>query len=180
MKTNSQRILEREIYTKHAFLVIYFVFLCTAKDHLKFDKTYKSIYSSDLRFKKENISTSMAAFLDLSIVIENSKFKTQLCGKRDSFPFSIVCMPHLDGNILLNIYYAFIGSKNLIVILKISKIIILDSNTFSTLSNNLLKRMKKEGTKQGFTISVLNKIFDKDLMFSRFLQTQQITSSNIF
>ena len=60
--------------------------LCTINDHLKF-KNFKNIYHLELQLKKEIISTSEASFLNLSIKIESKKLKTQLCDKRDAFPF---------------------------------------------------------------------------------------------
>lgn len=55
--------------------------------------------------KKENISTSKLSFVDLSIIIENQKFKSQLCDTKAEFPFSIICMPHLEKkNISSNTY----------------------------------------------------------------------------
>ena len=70
----------------------------------EFDRNFKNIHPSELQLKKENILTSEASFLDLSIITENKKFKTQLCDKRNTFSFSIVCMPHLDRNMPLNIF----------------------------------------------------------------------------
>ena len=52
--------------------------LCAIVNHLEFGRNFKNIYPSELLLKKENISTSEASFLDLSIIIENVKFKAQL------------------------------------------------------------------------------------------------------
>ena len=71
---------------------------------------YNLIYLSELQLKKENIATFDASFLELSIVIENKKLKTQLYDKRDAFYFSIFCTPHLDSQILSNIYYVSVDS----------------------------------------------------------------------
>ena len=65
-------------------------------------------------------------------------------------------MPNLDSNIPSNIYDARIGSE----ILRFARINS-DINTFTTLSNRLLKRMKKQGRKHRSIISMLNKIFGK-------------------
>ena len=45
--------------------------LCTISSHLEFDKNLENIYPLQLLLKKENILTSKALFLDLSIKIEN-------------------------------------------------------------------------------------------------------------
>ena len=62
---------------------------------------------------------------------------------RDVFSFSIVCMPHFDCNVPLNIYYASISSGMLSFTKNTS-----DINTFVILPNRLLKRMKKQGSKR--------------------------------
>ena len=53
------------------------------------NKNYKGIYASELELKKESISISKASFWDVSVIIENERFKTKLY-KRDTLyaPFS--------------------------------------------------------------------------------------------
>ena len=53
---------------------------------------------SELKLK-ENISTFKVSFLGLATIGKNEKYKTQLYDKRDALSFSIVWMPHLDGNV---------------------------------------------------------------------------------
>ena len=77
------------------------------------NRNFKNVYPSDVKLKKENILTSDASFLELSIIIGNKKFKTQLYDKRDASLFSFGCMPHLDSNIQENLSYASIGSETL-------------------------------------------------------------------
>ena len=62
---------------------------------------------------------------------------TQLCDKRNVSPISIDCMPHLDSNIPSNIYYASKSFEVLMITRTTS-----DINTFLTLSDRLLKRMR--------------------------------------
>ena len=121
------------------------------------------------------MSTSEASFLDLCIINENKKFKIPLYDKRDMFSFSIVFMPHFDSNIPSNIYYASIGSGILSFVKTTS-----DINTFVTLSNRLLKRMKKQGSKRRIIISMLNKSFGKHFSIFNLFAEQQQTSSNFF
>lgn len=66
--------------------------LCATKNHLEFDRNFKSIYLSELQLKNEKMSTSVALFLDSSIIIEIKTFKIQFNDKRDAFPFSVVLM----------------------------------------------------------------------------------------
>ena len=59
-----------------------------------------------------------------------------LLDKRDAFPFSIVCMPHLDSNIPGNTYSASIVSEIFGFVRTTS-----NSSTFTTLFENILKIM---------------------------------------
>ena len=102
--------------------------LCAMNNHLELNRNFKNICPPELQLKKENVSTSEASFLDLSIIIENNNFKIQLYDKRYAFPFSIVGMPHLDNYIPSNIYHASIASENL----RFTRTT-LDINTFVTL-----------------------------------------------
>ena len=79
---------------------------------------------------------------------------TKLYDKRDTFPFSVVCMPHSDSDISSVIYYASKGSEILRLARTISHI-----NTFATRSNSYLKRMQKQRSRQRSIISMLIKIF---------------------
>ena len=65
-------------------------------------------------------------------------------------------MRHLDSSIPSNIYYTSIGSK----IPRFDRTAS-DSNTFIRLSNQLLKRMQKQGSKHRSIIFMLNKRIGK-------------------
>ena len=52
-----------------------------------------------------------ATFLELDITIENGMFVYKLFDKRDDFPFSIVRMPDLSGNIPDHIFYGSVMSE---------------------------------------------------------------------
>ena len=93
--------------------------------------------------------------------------KTQLYDKRGTSHFSIAHMPHLDSNNPSNIYYASIDSK----MLRFARST-LDINTFVTLSNHILTRMQKQGSKHRSIIFKLNKIFGKHFtVFNIFADT---------
>ena len=77
---------------------------CAINDYVEFDRNFKNKYHQKLQVKKENTSTSVASFSETSLKIEKKKIKTRLYDKRDAFPPSIVCMPHLDSNILSNVH----------------------------------------------------------------------------
>ena len=90
------------------------------------------MYPPELQATKESITTFQTSFLDLSIIIENKKFKIGLFDKRNAFPFSIARMPHFDSNTPSNVYHASIASE----ILRFA-VTTFDSNTFITLANQL-------------------------------------------
>ena len=125
-------------------------------NHLELHRNFENVCPSELQLKKENISTLEASPLDLSIIIENKKLKTQLYDERDGFLFSIVLMPHLDSNIPSDIYYASIGSE----ILKFARSTS-DINTFLTLFSCLLRKMQQQESKHRPITYMLNKLFGK-------------------
>ena len=80
MKTNGYWILKRDLGKPGLFRYrfCFINYLCATNDHQEFDNNINNIYPSELQLKKE---------------------------KRDAFPFSIVCVLHLDSKIPLNIHY---------------------------------------------------------------------------
>ena len=79
--------------------------LCAINDGALFERVYRDIYPDELELKKEH-SGQHATFLNLDITIKEGIFVYKLYDKRDSFPFSIVRMPHLDSNIPESIFYS--------------------------------------------------------------------------
>ena len=65
--------------------------LCVINDHLEFDRNFKNIYSSELRLNKENISTSEASFLDLSIITEKNLRLSPMIREMHSLFLLFVC-----------------------------------------------------------------------------------------
>ena len=81
-------MLKNEICIRRGFYMFHFIDnLFAINNHLEFDRNFKNIYPSELHLKKDNISACKASFLDLSIIIENQKFKNQIYDKTDAFPF---------------------------------------------------------------------------------------------
>ena len=83
---------------------------CNLNDHGEFSRSYHEIYSSELQLKCEHQGLH-ATFLDLDIQIVDGVFIYKLFDKRDGFPFSIVRMPDLSGNIPSFIFYGSIMSE---------------------------------------------------------------------
>lgn len=73
--------------------------LCGLNNHNEIGKNWKKIYPKELILNKENEHDNEASFLDLLIKVEDNKFCTKIYDKRDAFPFDIVSLPDLRGNI---------------------------------------------------------------------------------
>ena len=83
---------------------------CNLNDHGEFARSFKEIYPEELYLKCEHQGTK-AKFLDLHVQIIDRIYVYKLFDKRDDFPFSIVRMPDLSGNLPAFIFYGSIMSE---------------------------------------------------------------------
>ena len=83
---------------------------CNLNDGGEFGRSFRSIYPSELELKCEHQGTH-ATFYDLEINIVDAIFVYKLFDKRDDFPFFIVRMPDLGGNIPNHVFYGAIMSE---------------------------------------------------------------------
>ena len=83
---------------------------CNLNDHGQFKVSCESIYPSELQVKCEHEGLH-ATFLELDITVEEGLFIYKLFDKRDNFPFSIVRMPDLSGNIPNHVFYGSVMSE---------------------------------------------------------------------
>ena len=83
---------------------------CNLNDAKEFSKSFLGIYPSHLQLKCEHEGIH-ATFLELDILVEENMFIYKLFDKRDTFPFSIIRMPDLTGNIPSSMYYGSIMSE---------------------------------------------------------------------
>ena len=83
---------------------------CNLNDSGQFKNASQTIYPPELEVKCEH-EGQHATFLELDIVIENGLFVYKLFDKRDEFPFSIVRMPDLSGNIPDHVFYGSVMSE---------------------------------------------------------------------
>jgi len=120
-----------------------------------FLNSYKDIYPSSLELKLEH-SGSSATFLDLDITIVSGKFKYKLFDKRESFPFHIVRMPHLDSNIPSFIFYSSIFSE----FLRIARCC-LYLDDFICNAHALFTRMKNQGGNERNIIRQVNRLKER-------------------
>ena len=88
---------------------------CNINDQSEFGNSFKEIYPSELELKCEH-SGLHATFLDLEVNIVDSVFVYKLYDKRDAFPFHIIRMPDINGNIPSNIFYGSILSEFLKIV----------------------------------------------------------------
>ena len=95
----------------------------------------------------------MVVFLDLVIIIKNRTFVYKLFDRKDVCPFSIALMSHIDNNIQQIIIYSAIKGKFLRIVCWT-----LCLHNFITKAKYLLKRIKKQGSKDNKIDNTLEKI----------------------
>ena len=76
----------------------------------EFGRSYHQIYPSYLQLKCEHQGTH-ATFMDLEVNISDGIFVYKLFDKRDGFPFFIVRMPDLSGNIPSHVFCGSVVSE---------------------------------------------------------------------
>ena len=122
---------------------------CNLNDGGEFGRSFHAIYPPELELKCEHQGTH-ATFLDLDINISNGIFVYKLFDKRDDFPFFIVRMPDLSGNIPNHVFYGSVMSE----FLRIARCTLL-YNDFLKSAIALFKRMVNQG---GSEIQILKQI----------------------
>ena len=108
-------------------------------DRGEFGASCREIYPTELELKVEH-QGDHATFLELDISIQEGCYIYKLFDKRDDFPFSIVRMPDIHGNIPNNIFYGSVMAE----ILRIARASLLYKD-FVTSMIKLLTRMKNQG-----------------------------------
>ena len=122
---------------------------CNLNDSGEFGKSYREIYPSNLDLKCEHEGTH-ATFLDLDITIQDGYFIYKLFDKRDNFPFFIVRMPDLSGNIPSFVFYGSVMSEFLRIARSTLRYV-----DFLPVAISLYKRMLNQG---GSEAALLNQI----------------------
>ena len=128
---------------------------CSINDSDEFDKSYLEIYPPELQLKCEH-KGSHATFLELDISIVDNTFVYKLYYKRDAFPFFIVRMPDLSGNLPEKIFYSAIGSE----LLRIARAT-LQYRDFADKAIALKERMLKQGACPNRIGRCINKVFSR-------------------
>ena len=97
-----------------------------------------------------------ATFLELDIEIIDNTFVYKLFYKRHAFPFSIVRMPDLSGNIPSHIFYGSVFSE----FLRIARATLRYAD-FIPKAKELIKRMLQQGAKLSTILRQIDKLMDK-------------------
>ena len=114
-----------------------------------YGRSFREIYPSNLELKCEHHGLH-ATMLDLDITVVDGIFIYKLFDKRDNFPFFIVRMPDLSGNIPSHIFYGSVMSE----FLRIARSTLRYSD-FLPVCIGLYKRMINQG---GSELKLLNQI----------------------
>ena len=122
---------------------------CNLNDDNEFGRSFREIYPNELELKCEHQGTH-ATFLQLDITIRDGIAVYKLFDKRDNFPFFIVRMPDLGGNIPSHVFYGSVMSE----FLRIARSTLLYSD-FLPVASSLYKRMLNQG---GSQVKLLNQI----------------------
>ena len=128
---------------------------CNLNDGGEFGRSFHEIYPKELELKCEH-SGSHATFLDLEITIVDGIFVFKLFDKRDNFPFFIVRMPDLSGNIPSHVFYGSVMSEFLRIAR--STLLYLD---FIPVASNLFKRMLNQGGSETKLLQQINKAISR-------------------
>ena len=138
---------------------------CNINDDGEFSRSYQEIYPEELQLKCEHQGTH-ATFLelDLDVQIVDCIFNYKLFDKRDDFPFSIVRMPDLSGNIPSFIFYGSIMSEFLRIARSTRQV-----EDFLPRAKKLCDRMVSQGGSKNVVLKQIRKAISRHpLPFSKF------------
>ena len=139
---------------------------CNLNDGGEFGRSFHLIYPNDLELKCEH-QGSHATFLDLEINVSNGIFVYKLFDKRDNFPFFIVRMPDLSGNIPSHIFYGSIMSE----FLRISRSTLLYTDFLPFASNLYTRMINQGGSKMKILQQISKAITRHPLSFTKYSKT---------
>ena len=136
---------------------------CNLNDGGEFGRSCHLIYPQDLELKCEH-QGSHATFLDLEINIVDGTYIYKLFDKRNNFPFFIVRMPDLGGNIPSHVFYGSVMSE----FLRISRCTLLYSD-FLPSAISLFTRMINQGGSESIILKQISKAICRyPVPFSKF------------
>lgn len=141
---------------------------CNLNDSGQFKNSCQNIYPPDLQVKCEH-EGQHATFLELDISVKDGVFVYKLFDKRDEFPFFIVRMPDLSGNIPDHIFYGSVMSE----FLRIARATLLYPD-FLIKAKELFTRMANQnGNKHMLLLQLKKAIVNHSDIFRRYHKTSQ-------
>ena len=121
-------------------------------DDGEFGRSYHLIYRPELELKCESNGND-GTYLELAIHIKDGQFVYKLFDKRDGFPFEIVRMPDLTGNIPEHIFYGTFSAE----CLRISRATLMYED-FEPRIKQIYKRMCNQGGNSKKLIRTFKKV----------------------
>ena len=141
---------------------------CNLNDSGQFKNACQSIYPPELHVKCEH-EGQHATFLELDITVQDGMFIYKLFDKRDEFPFSIVRMPDLSGNIPDHVFYGSVMSE----FLRIARATLL-YHDFIPKAKTLFNRMvNQNGDKHMLLLQLKKAVVKHEQIFGRFQKSVQ-------
>ena len=147
---------------------------CNLNDNGEFGKSFLEIYPQELQLKCEHQGTH-ATFLDLDITIIDGTYIYKLFDKRDDFPFFIVRMPDLRGNIPSHVFYGSVMSE----FLRISRCTLLYSDFLPSATNLFNRMVKQGGSKYQLARQITKAMSRHPTPFSKYPKSAQEIMSDI-
>ena len=125
---------------------------CNINDNAEYQRSYAEIYPKELELKCEH-EGKHATFLEIDITVQDDLFVYKLFDKRDNFPFFIVRMPDLSGNIPSHVFYGSVMSE----ILRIARATLLYKD-FLVKSKELFNQMLNQGASLSLLLKQIRKV----------------------
>ena len=147
---------------------------CNLNDFGQFKNSYQNIYPAELQVKCEH-EGQHATFLDLDISVKEGIFVYKLFDKRDDFPFFIVRMPDLSGNIPDHVFYGSVMSE----FLRVARATLLYPD-FLLKAKDLFNRMlNQNGSKSMLLLQIKKAMTNHSDVFQRYHKTSKDILSDI-
>ena len=141
---------------------------CNLNDSGQFKSTFHTIYPPALQVKCEH-EGQHATFLELDISVKDGIFLYKLFDKRDDFPFFIVRMPDLSGNIPDHVFYGSVMSE----FLRIARATLLYSDFLPKARDFLNRMLNQSGEKHMLLLQLKKAIINHTNIFTRYQKTAQ-------
>ena len=132
-------------------------------DSGQFKSASSSIYPPELEVKCEH-EGNHATFLELDVSVQDGLFIYKLFDKRDDFPFFIVRMPDLSGNIPDHVFYGSVMSE----FLRISRATLLYPDFLYKAKQLLTRMLNQNGDHSKLILQLKKAITRNNDIFSRY------------